>query len=115
MNAVWNTFIDGIQGKHTKPIDLALPAQKYDMGKAVGKKKTATVRTAVAAVKQSKPQADRPAKRVTMADQVREQIRIAKQTNVDVERVVDWAMTTLGMGRGQANNYVKGNWPKVIV
>lgn len=115
MTAVWNTFVDGMVGKFVKPVDIALPAQVYDMGKAVGKKKTAAVKVAVAAVKQSKPQADRPAKRVTNADLVREQIRIAKQTGVDVERVVEWAMTTLGMARGQANIYVKGNWPKVVV
>ena len=114
MNAVWNTFVDGMQGKFVKPVDIAgVVAQRYDMGKAVGK--AALVNAKPVQVKVKVPAADRPGKRVSMADQVREQIRIAKTTGVDVERVVAWAMTVLGMGRGQANNYVKGNWPKVMV
>jgi hypothetical protein len=113
MTAVWNTFVDGVQGKFVKPVDIAgVTAQRYDMGKAVGK--AVRVSTKPVQVRVKTPATDKPAKRVTMADQVREQIRIAKTTGVDVERVVDWAMTVLGMGRGQANNYVKGNWPKVV-
>lgn len=114
MTAVWNTFVDGLQGKFVKPVDIAgVLAQRYDMGKAVGT--AVRVKTKAVTVKVKTPAEGQPAKRVSMADQVREQIRIAKTTGVDVERVVDWAMTVLGMGRGQANNYVKGNWPKVMV
>jgi hypothetical protein len=112
MTAVWNTFVDGMQGKFAKPVELAgVTAQRYDMGKAVGKvRKVAAVAEVVAAVK---PRATKEGGRVTLADRVREQIRAAKDAGNDAATVVQWAQEVLGMARAQAQVYVKNNWQKV--
>lgn len=109
MTAVWNTFVDGIQGKFVKPVNISLPAQKYDMGKPVGKKRTA-VSTA------AKPTAPTVTteRRVTNASRVRELIRVAKsEQRLSTADMVLEVMEVIGMSRSQATSYVKAHWDRV--
>lgn len=106
MNAVWNTFVDGISGKHTKPVDIALPAQKYDMGKPVGKRRTATAKPTAPTVTTER--------RVTNASRVRDLIRVAKsEGRLSTADMVLEVMQVIGMSRSQATSYVKAHWDRV--
>lgn len=110
MNAVWNTFVDGIQGKFVKPVSISLPAQRYDMGKPVGKRRTA-VSTATA-----KPTAPTVTteRRVTNASRVRDLIRAAKsEGRLSTADMVLEVMEVIGMSRSQATSYVKAHWDRV--
>lgn len=111
MNAAWNTFVDGMSGKFVKPVDIALPAQKYDMGKPLGKKRTAVNTTAAA--KHSTPVVTTE-RRVTNASRVRELIRVAKsEQRLSTADMVLEVMEKIGMSRSQATSYVKAHWDRV--
>lgn len=49
-------------------------------------------------------------KMLTKAAQVRAKIADAKKKHQSHATVVEWACTTLGMPKGQANRYVTENW-----
>lgn len=51
-------------------------------------------------------------KLLTKAAQVRARITEAKRKHQSHNTVVEWAMSTLNMNRGQANRYVSENWPR---
>ena len=109
MTDVWTTFVNGVQGKFVKPVDIALPAQAYDMGRAVGARKPAPKAT-VTVVTDTAPAAPRTG---TKADRVREMIAAAKCVGDTAESVVAAVVAELGMAKGLAKSYVKNNWSKV--
>ena len=111
-NAVWNAMINEVQGVYVAPVDIALPATRYDMGRAVGtfeEEPEATVVEAAPVAKANKPAAERKG---TKAEVVREMIREAKEENVELAAVVAKVVEQLGMTRALANAYVKNNWDK---
>lgn len=110
MSAVWDAMINEVQGVFVKPVDIALPTKRYDMGKEVtaGRAVNKAVKHAgPAAVKTGEPV------KATKADVVREMIREAKDTGTPVEQVVASVVQKLGMAKALATSYVKNNWNKV--
>lgn len=51
-------------------------------------------------------------KLLSKAAQVRAKISQAKRKHQSHNTVVEWAINTLSMTRGQANRYVTENWPR---
>lgn len=122
MSAVWNTFVNGVQGVHVKAVDVAgCTVQRYDMGRAVGtfaadaedaedaetaNDAQAVTFTVKAATTGSKLQKN------SKAEIVREMIRRAKAEGRTAETVVAEVVDTLGFTRQLAKGYLKANWQR---
>ena len=58
------------------------------------------------------PRAVLTEKLLTKSAQVRAKIADAKKKHQSHSTVVEWAVTTLSMNKGQANRYVEENWKR---
>ncbi len=113
MTDVWTNFVNGVQGHHTRPVNIqGLQAQCYDMGRPVGHfRKTAAELEVEDDEADEQPAADT---RVTKASQVRALLRAAKAAGCqDLTQQVEPVMAAMGMSRSQATSYVKAHWHRV--
>jgi Sec-independent protein translocase protein TatA len=116
MTDIWTTFVNGVQGLHTRPVNIqGLQSQCYDMGRPVG-----SFRKSAAELEELEEdldeQAEQPAAdtRVTKASQVRALLRAAKAAGCqDLTQQVEPVMQAMGMSRSQATSYVKAHWHRV--
>lgn len=121
MSAVWDTFVNNVQGNFAKPVELqGCAAQRYDMGRAVGtfaedaedaedatEQQTATVVETVRTAKTTRERKN------SKAEVVRGMIRSAKAEGRDKDSVIAQIIEVLGFKKQLAKSYANWYWELV--
>ena len=122
MSAVWDTFVNNVQGNYAKPVELqGCAAQRYDMGRAVGtfaeeaedaedatcEQQTATVAETVRTAKTTRERKN------SKAEVVRGMIRSAKAEGRDKDSVIAQIIEVLGFKKQLAKSYANWYWELV--